>query len=420
MNAVIREATLEYLAGDSLPGYPMSEAEQPMSWPIVEAALGIARKFASRPGAVGADGLVLAEAIDGWDNFRGYRALRRECNEHPERLGLRESIPSSAFGQLLRAGVQLQANSWYRRTKTTWQGVATESTSDKAQEFHAPLFGMGFPRKQMPGTPFKEIGIKGQDRMLVNAVYGAIVAFDRELFDDDQTGQIAERPRHMGESAALWEDVYFATRFIGAASNAYPEPIDASTWTGVNADAAAINTPWNAAMYSTAIGGNIPAAGYAQFSYERVLEAYQQLRLARDPLNVPMVVVPNTILNSAFDEMTISKFIKSGTAPYVAPLGFGANVGLMKGAFSENEFQGMFKQVSNVFLPLGAWALGEAQKGFMFQRRDPMEIVQEVPNSGQSFESGAFRYRVRTRWEQDWIDPRFWFLGNDGSANLTR
>jgi hypothetical protein len=46
-----------------------------------------------------------------------------------------------------------------------------------------------------------------------------------------------------------------------------------------------------------------------------------------------------------------------------------------------------------------------------------MSVLQENPASGQSFELDVMRWRTRSRFKPAWIDPRFWYRGNDGSAS---
>jgi hypothetical protein len=72
--------------------------------------------------------------------------------------------------------------------------------------------------------------------------------------------------------------------------------------------------------------------------------------------------------------------------------------------------------VENRYLQDWEWYLGTANKGLVFQRRSPWEIVQEVPNSGADFSSDNIRFKSRCRFEVDWIDSSFWIQGNDGSA----
>jgi CxxC motif-containing protein (DUF1111 family) len=72
--------------------------------------------------------------------------------------------------------------------------------------------------------------------------------------------------------------------------------------------------------------------------------------------------------------------------------------------------------MSSVFVPDYAWGVGDPKKGFVFQRRDPLEIVQENPASGDSFKKEVYAYKIRSRWEADWVEPRFFYLGNDGTV----
>jgi len=397
---ILREATLDYLSKHRKAALRINPAIRN----VVEA---IAKKYESKAGA-----------NDGWlSPDIPWHKLEEKCTEDPG--SLMEAHGSAAWGSLMRAGIQMMANTWYNRYDNSCLKIAQETSSDKRQEWYAPLFGSNWPRKIEAGTRFPEQEIKGQDLELINVKWGQIEAFTRELFDDDQTGQIQDRARHMGEATAGWEDAYFSRRFIGAAdATSYPEAIEASGWSGVNAVGTAITTPFSVNMYTTAIG-NRPAA-YVQLGYGVLLTAFQRLRQALDPLGVPIVTNPNRLLVSTFDEINAKMLVSSATAPYVPPATGGAGQGLARGAYAENPLVGMVQPVVNIHLRPGVWALVEAHRGYVLQRRDPMEIVQEQPQTGASFDTDTMRFRTRTRWEQDWIDPRFAYLGNDGSASLSQ
>lgn len=401
---LVKEADTKYLLS-------CAKEELLITPEIASVAEAVAKKYESAPGKK-----------DGWDtDLVPWKALR-ETAIRKFRM-LREGQPSTAFGQLFRVGVQMIANAWYKRYEVSWPQVAAETTSNNRQEFHAPLFGSAFPRRIEDGNPFRETQVKGQDIEAINVRWGQIEAFDRTLFDDDQTGQIRNRAGQMGESMKNWQDAFFIRAFIGAAFNGYPDPIPASTWAGVNANGTAVATPFSVNMYENNVG-NRPAT-YVQFTEEAMMAAYNAIRRAKDPLGVPIIVKVNALLHSSYDELTVKRFLNSVYYPSVGPAQGGAEQGLMKGVFSLNVFQGAFASVMNIHAPMGMWALGEAKKGFMFQRRDPLEIIQELPGSGQNFEVEVYRFRSRERWIQFWIDPRFWYLGNPGTgvtgaAALTR
>ena len=367
-----------------------------------------------------------AGAKDGWESPRvSWKNLKEACFKQGRAL-LREAIPAQAFGQLQRAGIQMIANAWYRRAPSTYQEIAQEYASDKRQEFHAPLFGASFPRKIGAGTPWREQNVVGQDVEIINIKWGGMESFERELFDDDQTGQIRQRAQNLGEAMRLWEDAYFSRRFVGGASSDFPETIPASRFSYVNFNGTTINTPFDvnffASAYQGAARGNRPAT-FVQFNYNAVLNGVQALREAIDPLGVPIVISPDYCLISPFDEVEAKMAFQSQTFPAIAGRSTDATVaaavpGFMRGAFGSNPIQGMFKIVMNIHLRRGVWAIGQAHKGYVMQRRDPVEVVQELPGSGQDFETDVKRFRTRSRWEQEHIFP-FAYLGNDGTASLS-
>jgi len=405
----LKEATLQYLAASRHPEVRLNAG-------VVAVAESIAKRFESAPGL-----------RDGWENpSLPWSSIMEVAVSAPGTL--KEANPSTASTQLLRAGVQLIANAWYKRYPVSYTKVAMEAASDKRQEFYAPLFGAARPQEVKNGTPFREQSIQGQDIEIINRKYGAILAFERELFDDDQTGQIATRAQALGDSMAMWEDQFFSRRFIGVASTDYaPTTIAASRWTGVNGKGTVISTPFSADLYTTptdlAPVGNVLGA-MAQMTYGGVLTAFQSLRRAKDPLGQAMVVVPDTLLVSTFDEINGRMMTQSPAFPAVSgnasETASTASAGFFRGPFGVNPIQGEFALVVNIHLKAGVWALGQGQRGYVMQRRDPMEIVQELPQSGDSFVFDSYRFRSRSRWEQEWIDPRFWFLGNDGSAGLSQ
>lgn len=400
MWAILKEASLDYLVRHE-------DADMRINAQVRAVVESLATKYESKAG----EG-------DGWMNPRfPWKAVRAEAVENPQNLG--EAHASAAFGQLLRAGIQTMANTWYRRYPSTYPQIALEYSSDKRQEWHAPLFGADLPRRIDEGNPFREQQVKGQDLEVINIKWGGMESFPRELFDDDQTGQIRNRAQKLGEGMGVWEGAYFAIRFIGAADlTTYKDPIPASQWRGVNAIGAAITTPFSVNMYNTGVG-NRPVA-YTQLAYGAVLTAMQALRRARDPLNVPMVVNPNKIMVSTFDEFNVLALLNSPQFPAVGPAAGGADEGLMRGIEMTNPVRGRLTPVVDIFLQPGTWAICEGNRGYVFQRRDPLEIAQEVPNSGASFNTDSNRFRSRARWEQDWIDPRFAYLGNDGSAAISQ
>lgn len=357
----------------------------------------------------------LAESIQWEDPKTSFKDIRTLATRNYREL--REANPVQAFGQLLRAGIQTIANSWYQRPNVNYPNYVQEVPSDKRQEFYAPLHGSAFPRRTGRGEPYRTQRAKGEDREVINYKYMGGEDFERELFDDDQTGQIRTRASQLGKSMRLLEENYVAGRFIGTAFTVGDDTYPASIFSTTNAVGTAITTPFNVNMYTTS-QGNRPAT-FTQLTFPAMKTGITALLNALDPLNVKIAAMPDTVLVSSQDFVNVRTFLNS--TYYPSPLGLGTDTGgapspgVAGGTFSQNPINGMLQAQENIFLPAWAWAMGEARKGMIFQRRDPMEIIQENPQAGESFQTDTYRFRSRSRWEAEWIDSRFWFLGNDGT-----
>lgn len=365
-----------------------------------------------------------AERIAWEDDSMSFKALRQFAIDNFRKLG--EATPAASFTQLFRAGVQVFANGWYERTAIEYEKYVAELSSNKRQEFHAPLYGSDFPDEVQQGEPYQESTVAGVDRELINRKFMGGESFTREMFDDDQTGQIKTRMQRLGESARLREELEAAGRIMGATALTQGKvTVAATTYTRVNANGVTVG-PYATNFYGT-IGatayGNRPAV-FAQLSVPTLRVALQSLAVAFDPLGVRIAVKPNMLVVSAFDSVNARTLLNSMNYPGVQGLGgqtaSTATAGSLTGIFADNVLKGMLTLAENTFLPFGAWNVGVAKKGLVMQRRDPLEVVQEVPNSGQSFSTDTIRYRSRMRWVLDWIDSSFWFQGNDGTAVVTQ
>jgi hypothetical protein len=279
--------------------------------------------------------------------------------------------------------------------------------SNKAIELHAPLHRGAVPRRVQKHQPFPETKVRGLDIQIVNEKFGAIVGFERELFDDDQTGQIRDRAKDVGENMRILEAVWCATRFIGAAGSYSGDVIPASQ---------TYATVWSTALDG---GGSNKLPAYAAFSQPNLQALDIILMNQKDLLGNQLLVNPNTLyvgtdLKFAARALLNSEWYPSTTAMGVGGTGTSTGIGT---SFARNVMEGLYNLVVDRFLPRKAYSIGEAGKGILLQRRDPLEFIQENPASGSAFQMDEYRFRARARWEPDWVDPRFWALGNDGTVS---
>lgn len=372
-----------------------------------------------------AEVIELAEAVcPKWSSpdFSGKRWLRA-AKESVRKL--REAHPESALGFLLRKGVQTLANDWYVTTPRDWQDYALAASSNNVAEWYAPLYGSTIASQVGPGERFPEGQVIGENAVLVNGKFGLIEAFDRELFDDDQTGQIRDRAKRLGQSMAITESVYAALRFIGSAASYQNLKVKASNTSTTSSTGAAITGPWSAALNGTS--GNRPSA-YIALGLTPLKQAHSDLLNMKDPLGNKVIVNPNTLVHSSMDDLHAKMLVKPPqNVPYYPAIpGLSGQVqgtataGTAGGGyFGANPFLGLgWNPVLVRYFPDWAWGLGEKGKGYVFQERDPLEVIQENPAAGAAFEMDAVRFRSRRRFEADWINggTRFWWLGNDGTV----
>lgn len=338
---------------------------------------------------------------------------------------LKEANAETALAFLLRKGIQTLANDWYVVVPREWQDYCLVAPSDAVGEWYGPLYGSTVAGRIARGDRFPEGQIIGEDTLLVNYKFGLVESFERELFDDDQTGQIKQRAQRLGQSMAITENVYAALRFIGTAAQYSNLIVPRSNYTTIDVNGNPVNSPWSLTLNGAA-GGNIPAA-YAQLTLNLLKKGWSDLLNMKDPLQNKIIVQPNILLHSSMDALHAPLLVTppSGVPYYPAVIGASgqtsssATAGFPGGVFGANPFMGLgIKPVLARFLPDWSWALGEKGKGIVFQERDPLEVMQENPQAGAAFEVDAFRFRSRRRFEVDWVGggSRFWWLGNDGSA----
>ncbi len=337
---------------------------------------------------------------------------------------LREANSELALAFLLRKGVQTLANDWYIAYPRDWQDYALAAPSNAFAEWYAPLYGSQIAGRVARGDRFPEGRIQGEDTVLINQKFGLIEAFERELFDDDMTGQIRQRAQRLGQSMAQTENIYAAFRFLGTQQTYQNLVVLKSGYSTTDVNGNAVGNPWSATLYGNY--GNVPATALTTLNLNALKKGYAQIIVAKDPFSNKIVVNPNTLVHSAMDSLHAPMLVQppAGVPYYPAVIGASgttantASSGFPGGIMGANPFMGIgIKPVLVRYLPDWAWAIGEKAKGFVFQERDPLEVIQENPLSGQAFEEDAYRFRSRRRFEAEWVGggSRFWWLGNSGT-----
>lgn len=316
-----------------------------------------------------------------------WKAARKDRNfwkklEEATGDSLREANVSSALGQLMRYGVQQFMFDAYKDVSTVYQDLVAIIPSSGRQEWYAPLYGAELPLDIAPGGNYEDSRLQGLDTVLVNKKVGRILSVQKELFDDDQTGQIGMRAGKLGKRVRYKEEYDVMTALRGA-------------------------------TYSTAIG-NRPAA-YAALSQPGLESADISLMSIRDPLGNRMGVEPSLLLVSPSDKFGAAKLLNSALQPSVpgasGETAASAGSGGTGWTMAHNPLQGLYDLRVSRFLGIGDWFLMEPKTGMVFQERAPLSVVQEDPNSGKSFENDIMRWKVSRRYATTVLESRYIYAG---------
>jgi phage major head subunit gpT-like protein len=376
---------------------------------------------------------ILTEA----DDIKSDRALYKrimgfdplvETNEFPVmesnfswkklQLKLNEADSASSFPQYLRAGVQSITNAMYESVETSYEDWVQVVQSTKDTELYAPNHGVSFPREVARQQKYPEVGTAGLDIKLKNKKYGSVFAIEKELLDDDQTGQFQRQAGLMGEYMKLLTEVLVMAKLASVANMKY---LDFDISVSETKPDYETNYPYAPASAPFLGGGYNKPASFAALTQGNIQNGVIALMQQKNLQGVRMQVKPNRLLigpKYAFDSAVLmnSAYYPSGAAA----------AGSVGGAFAINPIKGllditvsrfMFKNDGSCNGDSAAWyLLDDSKPFFVLQMREAVVVEQEAVNAGSSFETDVYRFKARSRMNADFLDPRFVWIGNDGSA----
>jgi hypothetical protein len=328
---------------------------------------------------------------------------------------LREANAEGALQQFLRAQINTITNGYYNLVETVHESIYQVVPSKMFIELYAPMYRGDVPRQVVRGQTYPEGRIVGEDIQLRNRKFGIIYPFERELWEDDQSGMVAQRSADGGEQMRILKDAWAFQKFIGTAGAYGDDPIPACET--VPSDETA-GWPWLPSSTPFVGGGFNRPASYGAMTPALIQAGDLQLMQQLDKLGNKMLVNPNTLLVGTSNKFSARTLLNSEWYPTTTSVKVGGGTGAdttIGGTFARNVMEGLYNLVVARFLPVKAWSIGEAGKGWVFQQRTPLEVTQENPQSGPAFSADEFRFKVRERWNCDAIEPRFWWLGNDGT-----
>lgn len=328
---------------------------------------------------------------------------------------MKESISSGSFTQLLRAGIQTVFNNMYQSlSETTYNKWAHVIQSDKDEELYAPIHGIGFPREVPRKGKFPSASMAGLDMKLKNRQFGEIFEVEAQLLENDQTGQVKNQVSLMVEYSQLVFEIYANGKLSSVSGQKFDNLKVPTSETKPSGES---SYPWSTAL----IGGGKTKNAAAAFNVANFQIARRTLRAQKNLLGLKMTVKSTALLHSPYYELDVATILNSAFYPAGA-----AAAGSTGGAFSQNFLKGiatpimidyMFDNAGVIDGLSKAWyTTDNTRPAFVVQVRQPGRVIQENPESGESFERKVTRWRLDMEGNADFIDPRFFFQGSDGSV----
>jgi phage major head subunit gpT-like protein len=333
-----------------------------------------------------------------------------------KKLAMREADSSSSFAQVLRAGIQLIVNQMYETVPTTFEDWTHVIQSNKSEELYAPLHGIGFPSEVAKQEAYEEVSAAGLDIKLKNRKYGEMFAVEKELLEDDQTGQFKQQVGLMAKYLKQVIEVLAYGKLASVNNMKYGNLKVRKSETKPDDEA---NYPYSASGFIG--GGKNRFVTHQALSQPAIQDAIIALMNMTNKLGLKMGVDPRRIIVSPRYRFDIAVLLNSSYYPSGA-----APSGQVGGAFAINPLQSalvptisrfVFDHTGKVDGNSKAWYIvDDSAPFFVVQIREAAHVEQEATNAGQSFERDIIRFKAYTRCNADFIDPRFCFQGNDGSV----
>jgi len=351
-------------------------------------------------------------------NMKSHRFSWKKLAETARKISgqVREAVSENTVGQVLRGATIALANQWYELVPPEHEQIIMTQPSSMPIELYPIVQRGGMPRRAVRGENPAETDLKGIDQQLINFKFLGFARVERDLIEDDQVGVILQRIQDLGTLPQYVEDAWAMQRLIGSAGTVpgsgdlipatQTKPSNESSW------------PWSTGL----VGGGVNRlTTYAVMSEAGIQVLDVNAMNMVDLQGNKLLVNPTHLFCGTAYKWVIKQILESknfmSTVPMNAiasgALGSATSVGT---TFAANTLAGAYTPFVSRFLPVKSWGLIEAMKGMVFQRRSANELIQEAPNSSESLRQDAYIYRVKARWNTDWIDSRFGQLGSDGSV----
>jgi phage major head subunit gpT-like protein len=332
-----------------------------------------------------------------------WSGLREACVKAEEQGLLKESVAESAFSSLLRLGVETIIKTGYEVPDTIHQNIMLETSSTSLYQPYAWTNRAELPKEVPAGGEFDDSRVVPWDVVVKNRKFGRRLAFETELFEDDQTGEVQRKSSELGENMQTVKEIWFAGFLSGAAYTFGDTKVPAPVYR--DPDPAGSTSVFVAAATNTRRTNKTNAA--ESLDLTNFKGARTALRNMKDSLGNRVSVRPDTLVVATNLEYDGAQLMNAAWYPAATDTTTSAR------AVDYNPIKGMANVQVCRWLPDSAWYVGQAKsRSLVFQRRTGLQVLQENPSAGESFKLDKYIFRVRERWTMFWGDARYWYQGH--------
>lgn len=301
-------------------------------------------------------------------------------------------LSTANFPDALRMGIQTDLFSTYNEMAVTYPQFARVVSSNKQQEEYMDDSPFGLLPQVDEGQPYPEAVTSFDGGTIIkNYKRGFLVSVTEEMQKFDMVGKVRETAEMIGRAARLTEE---------------QDVMDVLTTTG--------NYTRNSTTGDNDEGANTQTL---TFSPTGVIAAFNVLRTMKDrKTGVYLNVMPDTMIVTPKLEWAVRQLLNSAQVNGMGD----KDATVVYGQGTNNPFFSVVRRVivSPQFGSNYEWALLESNRAIVFQRVEPIQVLQEAMNAATEsyIERDVIRYRVRNWYGVGMRDDRFAFFSNSSTA----
>lgn len=316
----------------------------------------------------------------------------------------REAITTSQTAAAINLVVVNTIFNDYGEAPAIYQDLAELENSNGEDELYPEEWADDMPVPVAETQPAPESRISAGVIRIRNYVYARALAISKRYFDRDKTGQVRRAAANFGRKYKKAMDKSFVVAFFraGTVANliANGGTLPATNLAGHNG----YGTYYN------------PTAG--PVNPDRLEAALTAPAQFTDPYGNLLEVDMNTVFVDTFDRMRVKRYLTSQYTANQPPTDLG---GQAAGPFSDNPLRDEFQIAYSPYVKMARqpvsgtgfpWATLEAKRGAVMQIVQDLQVTQEQPLAGKSFDERSYRWLAEAEWGTGVRNARLIYYGN--------